>query len=144
MVSLTICVYVFKWYGFSGATFQQWNLASNHLLKLFEGLRAAIIYLSEDCKMHFYTSSAPNGVEIEIFIFAPANVYNIINDHLHCLVTSASTSAQLIPPGQEPAIPIQSGFTKMFSLSDSQGKPISAPFIKYSKPKPQYLHLLKS
>jgi len=35
----------------------QWNLASNHLLKLFKGLKAAIIYLSEDCKMHFCTSS---------------------------------------------------------------------------------------
>lgn len=55
--------------------------------------------------------------KLKFSFFAPANVYNIISDHLHCLVTSASTSAQLIPPGQEPAIPVQSRFTKVFSLS---------------------------
>lgn len=70
-------------------------------------------------------------MEIEIFIFAPANLDNIINDHLHCLVTSASTSAQLIPPGQERAIPVQNRFTQVFSLSDSHGRHISAPLINY-------------
>jgi len=58
-------------------------------------------------KCIFVLLQAPNGVEIEIFIFAPANTDNSISDHLHCLATSASTSAQLIPPGQEPAIPVQ-------------------------------------
>lgn len=57
MVSITICVYVFKYHCFPEATVQHWSLSSNHLLKLFKGLRAAIIYLSEDGKMHFYTSS---------------------------------------------------------------------------------------
>lgn len=81
---------------------------------------------------------------MEIFIFAPANIYNIISDHLHCLVTCASINSQLIPAGQEPAIPVQNRFTKMFLLWDSTGSQISAPYIKYSKRKPQYLHLLNS
>lgn len=64
-------------------------------------------------KCIFIILQATNDVEIEIFIFSPANIYNIINDHLHCLVTSASNNSQLIPPGQELAIPVQSRFTKM-------------------------------
>lgn len=66
----------------------------------------------------FILLQAPNGVEIESFVFAPANVCNSINDHLHCLVTSAPTSVQPIPPGQEPAIPGKSRFAQMSSLSE--------------------------
>lgn len=67
-------------------------------------------------KCIFILLQVPNGVEMEIFIFAPANIYNIISDHLHCLVTCASINSQLIPAGQEPAIPVQNRFTKMFLL----------------------------
>lgn len=62
----------------------------------------------------FILLQAPNGVEIESFIFAPVNACNSINDHLHCLVTSAPTSVQPTPPGQEPAIPGKSQFAEMF------------------------------
>lgn len=57
MDSLRICDGVFKWCCFSEGTVQQWNPASDHLLKLLKGLKAAIIYLSKDCKLHFYSSA---------------------------------------------------------------------------------------
>lgn len=53
MDSLRIFDDVFKRFWFSEGTIQQWNPASDNLLKLLKGLRAAIIYLSEDCKLHF-------------------------------------------------------------------------------------------
>lgn len=71
-------------------------------------------------------------MEIESFIFAPANVCNSINDCLHCLVTSAPTSVQPTPPGQEPAIPGKIQFAEMFSFSESHGRSIVVIFRKYS------------
>lgn len=104
--------------GFAKSKVQNWDPANNYFLKLqssvWDHRSFTCVKIS---KWIFIVLQAPNDVEIEMFIFAPANSYSIINDQLHSRYICFCYFSAKTSPAKNLFIPVQGSVsTKLHSV----------------------------